>query len=238
MPVDRDTVVRVMGPPLAPGERYIAADSCCEATRHTRAPLVIDGRIFFAQRAAVDWEQVDAEGRFVTGEDPSNPAHYAIYGTQVIAAAPGTVVQVVDGLADQVPGALPTGITFDQVDGNSVIIDHGDGTFALYAHMQAGSVAVEPGQRVTRGQRLGLVGNSGNSSAPHLHFHLMDGPTLGSNGLPYVIDSFRVTGTYASTAIFDQVENTRSPLPIDPVQGDTLRTNALPLDRSVVTFEP
>jgi murein DD-endopeptidase MepM/ murein hydrolase activator NlpD len=55
-------------------------------------------------------------------------------------------------------------------------------------------VAVKAGDRVKRGQLLGKLGNSGNSSAPHLHIHLMDGPTLGSNGLAYVMDHFEIAG--------------------------------------------
>jgi murein DD-endopeptidase MepM/ murein hydrolase activator NlpD len=67
--------------------------------------------------------------------------------------------------------------------------------YAFYAHMEKGSIDVAQGQRVKRGDVLGKLGNSGNTSAPHLHFHLMDGPSaLASNGIPYVIDSFALAG--------------------------------------------
>ena len=61
--------------------------------------------------------------------------------------------------------------------------------------LKTGSVRVKRGQKVKTGQVLGLLGNTGNSDAPHLHFHVMDGPSpLQSNGLPYTFKSFRGQG--------------------------------------------
>lgn len=227
----------VLGPPLEPGTRYIAADSCCDSPRHRRAPLPIDNRVWLAQRFAVDWEQLDDRNRTVTGEDPADPADYTIYGKRTIAAADGTVVHVVNGLPDQKPGALPPAATPAEADGNSVVIDIGGGLYMLYAHMQNGSIAVNEGQRVTRGEQLGLVGNSGNTSAPHLHFHVMDGPSpLTSEGVPYAIDSFTTSGEITSTAAFDELENTTRPLPVQPLPGDGPHRDQMPLDRALVTF--
>lgn len=234
--VDLARVLPVLAPPLEPGTGYLPADGCCTAVRHIRAGLPIDGRLVFAQRFAIDWEQIDDAGRFVNG-DPADPASYTIYGKQVVAAADGRVVAVVDGLPNQVPGALPPRLPLAEVDGNSIVQDLGGGAFALYAHMQPGSIGVRPGQMLRRGEAIGLVGNSGNSSAPHLHFHVMDGPSpLGASGIPYVLDRFLVTGGYASTEVFDAVENTSEPLPVTAAVGEQSRTQVLPLDLSVVTF--
>jgi hypothetical protein len=228
--------VPVLGSPLEAGERYLPADGCCTAVRHIRAGLPIDGRLVYAQRFAIDWEQIDGAGRFVNG-DPKQPMSYTIYGKQVIAAGDGKVVSVVDGLPDQVPGSLPQGIGLAEADGNSVVQDLGGGAFALYAHMQAGSLRVKVGDVLRRGDPIGLVGNSGNSSAPHLHFHVMDGPSpLGASGIPYVLERFAVTGAYPSTAAFDAVENTTQPLPTTPAPAPYERTRALPLDLSIVTL--
>ena len=230
-------VVPVVGPPLEPGSRYIAADSCCDSPRHRRALLPIDNHVWLAQRFAVDWEQLDARDRTVTGDDPADPADYTIYGKKVVAAADGVVVHVLTGLPDERPGALPTGKSPADADGNSVVVDIGNGLYALYAHMQDGSITVEEGARITRGQQLGLVGNSGNTSAPHLHFHVMDGPSpLAAEGVPYVIDSFTTTGQITSTAAFDELENTTQPLPVRPLPGDGEHTDQMPLDRDLVTF--
>lgn len=234
--VDRTRVVPVLGPPLEAGEGYLPADGCCTAVRHIRAGLPIDGRLVYAQRFAIDWEQIDGTRRFVNG-DPKDPASYTIHGKQVIAAGDGKVVSVVDGLPEQVPGALPQGIGIAQADGNAVVQDLGDGAYALYAHMQPGSIRVKVGDVLRRGDAIGLVGNSGNSSAPHLHFHVMDGPSpLGASGLPYVLESFTVTGGYPSTEVFDAVENTTEPLPVTTLPTPQQHTRALPLDLSVVTL--
>ena len=232
--VDRRTPV-VVGPPLR-GERYVAADSCCDATRHTRAALPVDGRVRIAQRYAVDWEQTDDASRIYVGPR-EQVRSYAIYGREALAVADARVASVVDGLPEQTPGKFPDAISITQADGNSVVLDLGDGRFALYAHLQPGSLRVRNGDRVTRGQVLGLVGNSGNSLAPHLHFHVMDGASpLDSNGLPYEIDGFEVVGRTPGTAAFDEAEEKGTPLAITPVTPPERVTRSLPLDQSIVRF--
>ena len=234
--VDRRPVA-VIGPPLH-GTRLIAADSCCDATRHTRAALPVDGDVHIAQRYAVDWEQLDDAGRISVGPREQLTS-YTIFGRQAIAVADARVVTALDNLPEQVPGKLPEAIPLAEADGNAVVLDLGGGRFALYAHLQPGSLRVRAGDRVKRGQTLGLVGNSGNSSAPHLHFHVMDGPSpLASNGLPYEIDAFEVTGHSPGTDAFDHAEETGDPLAITPVNPPLHVTRALPLDQTLVDFRP
>jgi murein DD-endopeptidase MepM/ murein hydrolase activator NlpD len=84
-----------------------------------------------------------------------------------------------------------------------VVIDIGGGRYAFYAHVQPGSLRVKVGDTVKRGQVLALVGNSGNSTEPHLHFHIVDGiapgtSTLGAEGVPYAIEQFEVLGDCAN----------------------------------------
>ena len=110
--------------------------------------------------------------------------------------APGRVVATRDDMRENTPPGAPPNVAFDDLAGNFVNQDLGGGRFALYAHLQPGSVRVKPGDVIRPGQVLGLVGNSGNSSEPHLHFHVMDaagGPSnLVADGLPYVFDRFRL----------------------------------------------
>ena len=230
--------VPVLGPPLAVGRGYVAADSCCSSVRHRRASLAIDNREWLAQRFAVDWEQIDASRRFVKrGGDPKDPADYSIYGARAIAAADATIVHVIDGLDEQTPGALPEGISLREADGNSIVAKLHDGLYMLYAHLQAGSIKVKEGDTVKRGDLLGLVGNSGNTSAPHLHFHVMDGPSaLTSEGVPYVIDRFATRGRLRSTAVLDRYENTTTPFDVLPFAGSADNRAEMPLDLSVVSF--
>ena len=102
---------------------------------------------------------------------------YAYFGDEIYSVADGTVVGIEDGLPEQVPGKLPEDATIQMAAGNHVVVDIGEGRFAFYAHMQPGSVRVKVGDRVKTGQVLGLLGNSGNTDTPHLHFHVMDGPS-------------------------------------------------------------
>jgi len=132
---------------------------------------------------------------------------------------------------------LPTNLTIEQADGNHVVLDLGDGRYALYAHFKPGSVRVKAGDRVSRGQVLGEVGTSGNSSEPHLHFHVMDGPSaLASNGLPYRLRSFSATSRGVSTAAFDQAIVDGRPIATEAVAGAARRERALPLDLWIVDF--
>ena len=190
------TNVPVISPPLA-GKGWVAVNGCCEAAgAHRATGLAVNGALHFSQRFAIDWMKLDADGRLVHG-DPGDVHSYTGYGADVLAVADGTVVTTLNSLADQKPGTLPDPktINIQNVDGNHVVLDLGHGVYAFYAHLQKGSVSVSIGDKVKRGQVLGKLGNTGNTSAPHLHFHLMDGPSvLGSSGIPYVIDLFDYDG--------------------------------------------
>lgn len=233
--VDRRDVITV-APPLR-GSNYVAADSCYDAVRHTRAALPINGQIWLAQRYAVDYEQLDSEDRIYNGPRNDNES-YVISGEEALAVADGTVVRVIDGIAENVPGEYPEGITIEEADGNAVILDLGGDNYALYAHFQPGSIRVQEGDRVERGDVLGLVGNSGNSVAPHLHFHVMSRPlSLASNGLPYAIDSYMILGETPGTAAFDQAEAGGQPLDVDRFDPPLASNGTLPLDQVVVGFD-
>jgi murein DD-endopeptidase MepM/ murein hydrolase activator NlpD len=107
--------------------------------------------------------------------------------------ADGVVAETKDGIRGNVPGKTRAQVSVATVAGNHVVLDLGGVHSALCAHLQPGSLRVKTGDRVQRGQVLGLVGNTGNSYGPHLHFHISDGiPVLGSEGLPYTIDSYEV----------------------------------------------
>jgi murein DD-endopeptidase MepM/ murein hydrolase activator NlpD len=100
---------------------------------------------------------------------------------------------VKDGIPENVPGlasrAVP--ITIDTVGGNHIILELEKGRYAFYAHLQPGSLRVKAGDRVKQGQTMALLGNTGNSTEPHLHFHVSDGNSpLGSEGVPYVLASW------------------------------------------------
>jgi murein DD-endopeptidase MepM/ murein hydrolase activator NlpD len=175
--------------------------------------------------------QLGGNARFSTGTG-KDVKDYVEYGSKVIAVADGTVVETLSNLDDQVVGMLPDPktITIENVDENHIVLDLGHGKYGFYAHLQKDSVLVKKGDHVKRGQALALLGNTGNTSAPHLHFHLMDG----SSGLPYVIDRFSVTGQLSAER-FDKTE----------LEGEwskfllatpSVRKMEFPLDLTVVDF--
>jgi Peptidase family M23 len=227
--------VASIGPPLR-GEGYVSADSCCDASRHTRAALPVNGRVWLAQRYAVDWEQLDAQGHIYQGPQEKLES-YTIFGKPVLAVADAVVVSVTDGLPEQTPGKYPTNIPLDEADGNSVILDLGEQRYAMYAHMQPGSIKVRTGENVKLGQVIGLVGNTGNSVAPHLHFQVMDRmSSLASNGLPYEIWNFQITGKTPGTKAFDEAEEKGTRLVVTPMSPAQSVKAALPLDQLIISF--
>jgi murein DD-endopeptidase MepM/ murein hydrolase activator NlpD len=146
--------------------------------------------------------------------------------------APGTIVAARDDLPDNTPPVDPPEPALDELVGNSVVEDIGGGRFAVYAHLQHHGVAVHVGDRVRRGEVLGQVGNSGGSSEPHLHFHLMDAAggasALDANALPFVLDAFHYDG-----AIHDFETGEITPAPAPPV-----RQRQLPLTGDITDFGP
>ncbi len=130
-------------------------------------------------RFAFDFEVRDADGRLAQG-DGSLPEQYHCHRLPVLAAADGTVVAVESGLPDNPVGALD----LDHNWGNHVIVQHAAGLYSLSAHLARGSVKVQKGQVVRRGEVVGLCGSSGRSPRPHLHFHLQATPALGAATIP------------------------------------------------------
>jgi len=192
---------RTIGPPLM-GPDWLAANGPSNASGHRRTMIPVDATARIPQRFAIDWLQVRPNGTRFEGDARENRSYLA-YGQQALAVADGTVSAVKDGIPENVPGpasrAVP--ITLETVGGNHVIVDIGDGAYAFYAHLQPGSIKVKLGERVRQGQLLGLVGNSGNSTEPHLHFHVGDANSpLGGEGIPYVLTSFDVEGRIPGSA--------------------------------------
>jgi murein DD-endopeptidase MepM/ murein hydrolase activator NlpD len=193
VPVTR--AVAEIGPPLRGGP-WLAANGPANNSGHRRALIPVGGTAAISQRFAIDYVKLGAGDRTFNGDSLKNESHYA-EGNDALAVADGRVVEVKDGIPENVPGitsrAVP--ITLETVGGNHVIIDIGNGRYAFYAHLKPGSIRVHEGDRVRRGQVIGLVGNTGNSTEPHLHFHVSDANSpLGSEGIPYTYDAFEIVG--------------------------------------------
>ena len=137
------------------------------------------------QRYAYDFIILDEEGHSFSGER-TKLADYYCYGKEVLSPAEGEVVEVRDKYPDSLLlGHGQADCSARDIRGNYILIRHADKEYGLLAHLQPGSVRVKPGDTVKRGQCVAYCGNSGNTSEPHLHFHLQDGMSFyTSAGLP------------------------------------------------------
>lgn len=229
----------IIGPPLA-GAGWVAANGCCNPDiTHRGSVQSVNGALFDSQRFAIDWMRLDEQGRLVHG-DEGDVHNYSDYGADVLAVADAKVVSVLNDLNDQIPGRLPepSSITIETVDGNHVVLDLGGGCFAFYAHLQKGSVKVRPGDSVKKGAVLGKLGNTGNTSAPHLHFHVMNRPSpMAADGIPYLIDAFDfsgqidIAGFEAAPALAGDWGKGRTAKP-EPRQRE------FPLNLNIINFAP
>ncbi|MDG4663018.1 M23 family metallopeptidase [Mycobacterium sp. 236(2023)] len=221
-----------ISPPLA-GPNWLDGNSCCDMTAHRMALNPINGEIWAAERFAIDYIQLGPDGRMFTG-DKAATASYPYFGADILAVGDGPVVSVLDGLPEQVPGVPPTGLALNEYGGNHIVQDLGGGNYAFYAHLQTGSVKVQPGDRLTTGQVIGSLGNTGNSDAPHLHFHVMNGPDpLRSDGLPFVFGSYRLDSR--TTADIDPLLDGR-PAELEPGFAPRDEKNTSPMVYDVMTY--
>jgi hypothetical protein len=234
--VDRTPPARI-SPPLA-GSGWVDGDSCCRLGAHRGAVSPIDGRLWAPERFAIDYVRVDGTGRMMTGP-PTDLASYPYVGADILAVADGPVVGLVSDLPMQPPGANPSGLTLAQYGGNHVVQDIGGGRYAFYAHLQPGNpLNLTVGQPLRRGQVLGKLGNSGNSSAPHLHFHVMDRTDpLAANGLPFEFETFTLEGRVTSDESIVQGSEGPVPFQIDRT-GAGPRAGESPLILDVMGYPP
>ncbi|MEU8596987.1 M23 family metallopeptidase [Streptomyces globisporus] len=194
------------------------------------------GTHVYGQTYAID---IVADPETAEGEPPARPAFrwfwplfrrnhaFPAFGAPLLAVADATVVRASDGQRDHLSRNSLLGLVYlmliegnirsiagaRRVIGNNVILDLGDGTYAAYAHVRRGSLRVKAGDTVRAGQRIGSVGNSGNSSEPHLHVHLMDSPDLDdARGVPF---TWRGVGVPANGETFTVEERVAEARPGD-----------------------
>lgn len=182
---------RALGPPLRGGPW--AAVYAWEWPRgHRRVFYTLDGRARLPGRLAIDWVRQDEQGQIARGDDDLVNNSLG-YGADVLAVANARVAAVRDGIAESERVSANPAHSPDEAAGNYIALDLGDGRFAIYEHLAPGSIRVVRGERVRRGQLLGSLGFTGDSTGPHLHFHVADNPSpLRGEGLPFEFDRFRV----------------------------------------------
>jgi peptidase M23-like protein len=165
----------------------------------------------YGQTYAIDLVHDPADGRrpgIASWPLARRPGDFPGFGQPVLAPADATVVRAHDAERDHWSRTSPPAMLYlvaegmvrellgpGRILGNHVVLDLGGGVYAALAHLRRGSIRVRPGDRVAAGQPLAACGNSGNSSEPHLHFQLMDHPSvLLAAGLPLAFSDFQVAG--------------------------------------------
>ena len=224
----------VFGPPLRGGLWLAHNGPGDHFSAHWGSVLVENGRTTVPQRFAIDFIGLDSMGRGVRGDvRQSSNSDWIGFGADVLAVADGVVREARDGVVDNVPlvePPPPAGLGLPDVGGNYVVLQLGANQFVHYVHLQRGSVSVQQGQRVRRGQVLGRVGNSGNTNGAHLHFNVVDATsTEDSEGMPFMFDSFNVLGATTPEQALGETPASR---PSSPVR----RRRALPLNGTIVNF--
>ncbi len=184
------------------GPHWIALDASHNGLDavHRRSIDVENGQAWIAQRYAIDWLQYRLDGKVgvtYSGDEFKNSSYFC-FDAPVHSVAPGTVVDVRNDLPNNTPHTFPyiDDLSFGTTAGNHVVVDIGNGLYVLYAHLDKDSLEVGLGQHVHVGQVLGRIGNSGDSTEPHLHMHVVNGPSfIGAQGVPFAFAQFAATGS-------------------------------------------
>lgn len=178
------------------GDGWLSINGCCRPNPHRSLRVPTDGtHEVKSEMFAVDWVQIK-NGTYFTGDGSTN-GDYPYIGSDELAVADGTVVKTRDGLPNETPGELPKYVkTADDYVGNTVVIKIGPNRYAVYGHMLAGSITVKVGDQVKAGDVVGKLGNSGNSTAAHLHFVVLDSPDfVTATSIPFVIRAWTLQGS-------------------------------------------
>lgn len=177
------------------GDRWLAANGPSNASIHRRAVIVLNGKPRVPERYAIDFIKLGDDGKSYSGDESKNSSYHA-YGIPILAVADGKIVSLKDGLLENVPQAKQMAVTMNLVNiaGNHLVEDIGDGQYVGYAHLIPGTITVKLGEQVHRGQVLGRLGNSGNSTEPHLHIQVCNGPSfLICEGVPMEFKQMSLT---------------------------------------------
>jgi len=220
----------VLGDPVL-GGNWVCAEGPGPFSYHRRAALPIDGTLHISQRYAVDFILLGDQGKFAYGDMTKNENYYC-YGKKVHAVADGTIIAVKNDAEENAALGHPKDLSLEESEGNYIIEDIGRGDYAFYCHLRFESISVKAGYQVKRGKVIALLGNSGDSDAPHLSLRISRGsdPTR-SEGQPFVFETFKLQGKAEGDA-----DMTLGKWPWTPLAKPVTLNKVMPQQNSVVRF--
>jgi murein DD-endopeptidase len=229
----QDQPLLLLGPPLHGGP-WVAIYNASWERGHRRVPYAVNGAVHIPGRFAIDWIKLDDQGNYAK-PDPTKLANWYGYSAEVLAVADAVVVAATDNIAEpsSVSAGAGTKLPLENASGNYVVLDLGQSRYAFYEHLKPGSIRVNAGDRMRRGQTIALLGYTGESTGPHLHFHVANAKDpLDAEGIPYALDSFELLGAFPSIEAFGKGR----PWPPSPSGTEPTRRSEFPAPLAVVQF--
>jgi murein DD-endopeptidase len=196
---------------------------------HRRVFFSFDDTDYLPGRFAIDFVRLDSIGRYAS-ENEDSVANWYGYGNAVYAVADGVVVAMRTDFTESPTLSGHPAYAAADATGNFVAVDIGQGQVVFYEHLKPGSIPVSRGQRVRKGQVLGAIGFTGQSTGPHLHLHVANAPLpLRAEGLPFAFLDFQLVGRYPDFGVFGKIV-------WSPVKASARVTRERPAPNTVIRF--
>lgn len=220
----------VLGAPLRGGP-WVAVYDPSWSRGHRRVIYTVDGKARIPGRFAIDFIKLDTLGRYANGDNDVVKNWYG-YEAAVLAVSDGIISATRDDFRESSTLSNHPEYPAEKATGNYISIDIGNNCIAFYEHLKPGSIKVVTGQRVKKGDVIAAVGFTGQTTGPHLHFHVADQQSaLGGEGMPFEFEHFTLLGTYVDFGKFgkERWESVKDPSPL-------IITAERPAPKSVIEF--
>jgi murein DD-endopeptidase MepM/ murein hydrolase activator NlpD len=222
----------VLGPPLGSGFWAAIYEPSWERG-HRRVFYTVNGKARIPGRFAIDFIRLDSLGLYAKGDNNVVKNWYG-YGVDVLAVNDAVVLSTRDDFSESTTLSTHPVHSADKATGNYVSIDIGNDHIVFYEHLKPGSIKVKPGQKIKKGDIIAAVGFTGQTTGPHLHFHVANANSaLGAEGIPFVLERFTLAGSYSNFEKFGKE-------PWIPVKdlSKPIITGERPAPNSVIKFQP
>lgn len=191
----------VLGAPLSGGP-WVAVYDPSWSRGHRRVIYTVGGKARIPGRFAIDFIKLDRLGHYANGDNDVVKNWYG-YGAEVLAVSDGIISTTRDDFRESNTLSNHPECPAEKATGNYISLDIGNNCIAFYEHLKPGSIKVVTGQRVKKGDVIAAVGFTGQTTGPHLHFHVADQHSaLGAEGIPFVFERFTVLGAYVDFGKF------------------------------------